>query len=166
MNFNYISVNIAHCQTLHFPFAKYKFENNRNLLYQMGLFSSGGPIIAELWSPAAKIANNFIFEAWDSLLRSGIIASLEFDEMEAYRQAIKAIRDAVFCVRKAQSNWVRVLTWDKPMYSPRTEIAELKQVVPPDVILQQDVKECEKAIKDALEESDRAIRLLESNNGI
>lgn len=145
---------------------KLEFENNKALLNHMGLFSSGGPIIAELWSPAAEIANHFIFEAWDSLMRSGIIASLEFDEMEAYREAIKAIRDAVFYVRKAKSNWVRVLTWDKPIYSPRTETAELKQVIPPDVILQQDVKECEKAIKDALEASERAIRLLESIHGI
>lgn len=145
---------------------KREFENNKALLHHMRLFSSGGPIIAELWSPAAEITNHFIFEAWDSLMRSGIIASLEFEEMETYRQAIKEIRDAVFYVRKAQSNWVRVLTGDKPIYSPRTETSELKQVIPPDVILQQDVKECEKAIKDALEASERAIRLVESNHGI
>ncbi|MBS5913111.1 MAG: ATP-binding protein [Paenibacillus macerans] len=144
---------------------KQEFENNRALLHHMARFSTGGPIIAELWSPAAEIANRFIFEAWDSIMRSGIIASLEFNEMQTYRQAVKAIREAVFYVRKAHSNWIRALTWDKPLYVSSAESSELKQPISPNAILQQDVRECGKAINDAIEASKRAIELLESNRG-
>lgn len=144
---------------------KQEFENNKALLQYMDKFSTGGPVIAELWSPAAEIANHFIFEAWDSIMRSGIIASLEFDEMQIYRQAIKAIREAIFYVRKAHSNWSRALNWDKPLYVSSAEKNALKQSISPNLILQQDVQECGKAIRDAIEASKRAVELLELNYG-
>jgi len=145
---------------------KHEFENNKALLHHMERFASGGPVIPELWSPAAEIANHFIFEAWDSIMRSGIIASLEFDEIQTYRQAIQAIREAVFYVRKAHSNWIRALTWNEPLYVSEAETTELKQPISPNLMLQQDVRECEKAINDAVEASKRAIVLLKSSHGI
>lgn len=144
---------------------KQEFEVNKSLLDHMARFSTGGPIIAELWSPAAEIANHFIFEAWDSIMRSGIIASLEFDEVDAYRQAVKAIREAIFYVRKAHSNWGRALNWDNPLYVSRAETSELKQPFSPSLLLQQDVRECEKVINDAIEASKRAVELLELKYG-
>ncbi|MFP3632069.1 hypothetical protein SB776_36290, partial [Burkholderia sp. SIMBA_045] len=81
----------------------------------MDIFVSEGPIIKELWATAGEISNHFVFEAWDSLMRSGIIASLEFEEMETYRYAIKAMRDAIYYVREASANWMRILAWDHPI---------------------------------------------------
>jgi len=144
---------------------KQEFENNKALLIHMDRFSTGGPVIAELWSPAAEIANHFIFEAWDSIMRSGIIALLEFNEMQIYRQAIKAIREAVFYVRKANSNWSRALNWNNPLYVSSAEANILKQSISPNLILQQNVRECEQAINVAVKASERAIEFLDSNYG-
>lgn len=145
---------------------KREFMNNRTFLYRMDTFMSEGPIIAELWTPAAEISNHFILEAWDSLMRSGIIASLEFEEMETYRYAVKTIRDAIYYVREAKSNWLRILTWDNPMIESNVQPPELRQPTSPKIVLQQNVRTCKEGIKIAQEAIEKAIRVLEENHGV
>ncbi|WP_238357996.1 hypothetical protein [Cohnella zeiphila] len=65
----------------------------------MDSYIKEGPIIEEIWATAGEISDHFVFEAWDTLMRSGHIASLEFKEMEIYRYAVKTVREAVFAVR-------------------------------------------------------------------
>ncbi|WP_025676899.1 helix-turn-helix domain-containing protein [Paenibacillus massiliensis] len=142
---------------------KQEFINNTNLLNHMKSFVSEGPIVAESWLPAAEIANHFIFEAWDSIMRSGIIAVLELDEVETYRMSIKAIREAVYFVRKAHSNWIRILSMENLNKSLPDH---LKLVVLPQQILQHDVLECKTRITNAISASNQAVKILETNYGV
>jgi hypothetical protein len=143
---------------------KKEFMNNRSLLWRMDTYISEGPIISDLWSVAGEISNHFVMEAWDSLMRSGLIATLEFDEMETYRYAVKTIRDAVCYVREAKSNWNRILTWNHPLFESEVEHEQLKQPASPKLYLQQSVKNCKDGVKVAQGAIDKAIELLEEKH--
>lgn len=145
---------------------KREFMNNQALLYRMDKFVSVGPVIAELWNPAAEISDHFVFEAWESLMRSGIIASLEFEEMESYSHAIKTIRDTVNYVREAKSNWLRILAWDHPIFDSNHLPAEMKQTISPWLVLQQSVQNCKDIIILSQEAIGKAISLLDTNHGV
>ena len=123
----------------------------------MDSYIGEGPIIKEIWLPASELSNHFVFEAWDSLMRSGIIAMLELDEVETYRFAIKKIREAIYNVREASSNWLRILAWDKAMEENKNVI---NQRFPSKIVLQQNVSSTRDVIKIAKEAIQKAIDLL------
>jgi hypothetical protein len=145
---------------------KHEFRNSSGLLHKMDSFISEGPIIKELWATAGEISKHFVHEAWDALMRSGVIATLEYEEMEEYRYAVKTIRDAVYYVREASANWMRILAWNHPILETEVTISELRQPASPKMYLQQRVYECKQAIKIAQEAIRKAIELMESRHNM
>ncbi|MFD2672227.1 AlbA family DNA-binding domain-containing protein [Marinicrinis sediminis] len=140
---------------------KHEFKNNRRLLYTMDTYICEGPIIRELWDTASEISNHFNFEAWDSLMRSGVIASLEYEEMEKYRFAIKTIRDSIYYVREVSANWMRILAWNHPIYQSEVMSHELRQPASPKLVLQTSVKNCKESLKISQDAILSAIEILD-----
>lgn len=145
---------------------KHEFNNNSLLLWRINTFISVGPIIKELWNPADSLSQHFVIEAWDSLLRSGVIASLEFEEMEHYRYAVKTMREAIYYVREAKANWLRILEWNNPVVVSNSAITELRQSPSPLAIMEQYVRNCKEAIDTAQKAIQIAVKNLEKKHKI
>ncbi|WP_336788312.1 AlbA family DNA-binding domain-containing protein [Paenibacillus sp. MMO-177] len=143
---------------------RHEYRNNKDLLWIMNSYITEGRILKEIWEAAGEISNHFVFEAWDSLMRSGLIASLAFGEMDTYRYAVKTVRDAIRSVRTAKANWLRLWDWDKVGQGENVKM--ISQPIPKSVTLQQSIHNCREAIKIAQNALDSAIQLLESTHQI
>ncbi|WP_374718366.1 hypothetical protein [Neobacillus sp.] len=66
----------------------------------------------------------------------GVIASLDFDEMESYQYAVKKMRNATYFVCEATSNCLRILEWNQPIIESEVEILGLRQSAFPKLVLQ------------------------------
>ncbi len=145
---------------------KHEFINSSLVLWRINTYISKGPIIKEIWDPADRLSEHLVFEAWDSLLRSGVIASLEFEEMENYRYAVTTMRIAIYSVQEAKANWLRILEWNNPIVESDSVINELKQSPSPHSVMEQNIRNCKEAIDTAQKAIQLAVKNLETKHQI
>ncbi|CAN7734321.1 ATP-binding protein [Paenibacillus sp. LjRoot153] len=129
-------------------------------LWQLKSLVVEGPLIEELWSPAYELANHLILEAWEAIVKSGLISTIDFDEMETYHAAVKSTRAAFRNVCLSAAKWPRFLQWDKNI-----EKGELTQIIPPNLYLKQEVDQCKRSISYAEQAIMKAIERISIREG-
>ncbi len=111
----------------HLHLLRYEFVNNKRVLSDLkrAIEISSHIMKKEAWSLSSEITNHCTFEIWDSLIRSGVIATLDFAEMETYRATVQIIREVIYMVRTEKSKWLYIIDEslkDKPICDNQPEL--------------------------------------------
>jgi hypothetical protein len=146
----------------HIHFFIKELQVTLNVLHRLKSFVGEGPPILELFDPINELCDHFIFETWDTLLSSGIISKLHFEDKDLCRYAVKTIRDVRIVLKSGTANWKRIIKWNEyELDLKRRDPGLLIQIIPPEVTLRQIVNEYNEVIKIAIEAVGNAILVLE-----
>lgn len=135
-----------------------ELEYNKRILYKLKNVITEGPPIQSLWDPAVSEIRFFRLEAWDALVRAGILHQLPFDLQTSLHYTDIHIRDAARIVSTRAAGWPRIREW-RDHYVSRNEPHQ----VPVEEYHTQSVKECREAVNLALKDSEEAVPAIEDN---
>lgn len=88
-----------------------EFSYNRRILMEVKKEMLSGPAIDNLWTPAATAVTHLRLEAWDELVRAGILPLLEALEQQTLGGADRATRDAKRVLQTFAAKWQKVKDW-------------------------------------------------------
>lgn len=84
-----------------------ELDYNRKLLDEMRSRYLEGLSVASLWAPASTTVGYLRFQAWDSLVRQGIIALVRAQQQGLLWQADRETREVARAVETAAADWSR-----------------------------------------------------------
>ncbi len=88
-----------------------EYEYNLNRFERMKTYIVEGPPIEHLWSPAEVIADHIKVEAWNELIKAGVLTSLEEKDRNSFALTNNRVMDAKCYIKEMSANWVRVGEW-------------------------------------------------------
>lgn len=136
-----------------------ELKYNNRILYKLKNVITEGPPIQSLWDPAVSEIRYFRLEAWDAVVRAGILLKLPFDLQTNLNFTDIHMRDVVRIVSTRAAGWPRIREW-REHYVSREE--------PHQVLVEeyhtQSVKECREAINLALKDSEEAVLDIEEDH--
>lgn len=90
-----------------------EFKHNREIMYKIKSFVGEGPDIDNLWSPAEVNAISLITEAWNELIKSGILPMIDIKDRTLLQITNRTVHDVKRKIQEISANWKRVEEWHK-----------------------------------------------------
>lgn len=135
-----------------------ELKYNQRILYKLKSVITEGPPIPSLWDPAISEIRYFRLEAWDALVRAGILHKLPFNVQTNLNYTDIHIRDAARIISTRAAGWPRIREW-RDHYVSRDE--------PHQVLVEEyhtrSVQECREAVNLALKDIEEAEPAIEDH---
>ncbi len=136
-----------------------EFERNRGLLHRIKKYVGPGPTIENLWGPAKVLASSLQTDAFDALIKAGVLPALSKEDQRLFNIANRTVRDARLSVEETAANWLRIREWEEhDQESNNPQPASLK------LAFSHMLPEVTGRIEHAIEMLDKALDSLETTN--
>ncbi|MDC0764889.1 hypothetical protein POF51_29650 [Brevibacillus sp. AG] len=133
-----------------------ELEYNQKLLNEMKNMLRDGPAIDKILDPAAVISQHFRLQAWDALVRAGLLRNLPLPLQIDLNYTDRHIRDVIWTVQTKAAGWQRIIEWNK--YYDQNGVPHQTPVK--DYLLQA-INDCKTANTNAQTHTEAAIKKVE-----
>ena len=120
---------------------KDELEYNKELMNSLSSYIVHNPPIKSAFEAANTGSLHFRLEAWNALVRAGILSLLTFEQQKTFQEADKTIRDTARLIQMVNADWKRNLefdewaaTLDMPQRAPLQEVYDNKKMYLKDLI--------------------------------
>ncbi|MEA4988260.1 MAG: ATP-binding protein, partial [Anaerovorax sp.] len=108
---------------------KDELEYNQDVMNNLSQYISDSPPLKNAFESANAGTLHFRLEAWNAIVRAGILPLLTFEQQKTFQDADKSIRNTARLIQMVNAEWKRDLEsheWDKKNNS--SQLAPLKEV--------------------------------------
>jgi hypothetical protein len=132
-----------------------EFSFNQRLLWELKGYVTKGPDIEDLFAPSEVIASHFRSQAWDAVVREGIVSMVDIRNRKTLLIADRSTKDAARIVQTYIANWKRILHWKE--WDVKNDSLQPSS---PELLLEQALREMSQAIDYAIEMIGESLPLL------
>lgn len=90
-----------------------EFKHNKKILHRLDSYIGPGPNVEHFWTPAELIASSLKTDAWDALIKAGVLPVLNEQEQRTLSITNRTVYDVKTYIKEISVNWLRIREWEK-----------------------------------------------------
>lgn len=128
---------------------KDELEYNKEALCDIGSYLTENPPIANAFESISIGSSHLRLEAWDSLVKAGILPLLPTEQQKLFQDADKSIRETVRLIQMKNAEWKRVLEFNQ--WYKTNGAGQATQIAPLNIVYHQMRTKLFEKINDSLQ---------------